>query len=107
MWQAICIASIVISLIRIFPALFNSFEKIKDYPRINTFLDYLICLVTGEMIYNIAFTANSDTNSQSYNLLIITTLVLAAIVMLYTNKLYKSLLFSVSAFILGYYAIGL
>ena len=103
MWQAICVASLVVALIRAFPAFFKGFERIKAYPRFNKVLDYTICLVTGEVIYSIAFKEiPANGNAMGHNLLTITTILLAATIMWYSEKLSKSLLISLSVFILGY-----
>lgn len=104
MWQTITAASIVVALMRTLPAFFsNLVMSIKNSPKISKFLDYTICLVTGEVIYSIAF--NGIPSNEKYHwhyLLTIMTMLLAAILMWHTTKLSKSLLISIISFIIGY-----
>lgn len=102
MWQTILTGSIVIFLIRTLPAVFSGINNLKNYPRLNKFLDYTICLVTGEVIYSLAFSKSDASNLILHNILIITTLLLAASLMWLTGKLSKSLLLSSLFFITGY-----
>lgn len=103
MWQAIFTAGIVVSLVRVAPSLFNIFARIKEYPRLNKLLDYTICLVTGEVIYSIAFKGIQSGDKFLYHHYITAiTIFIAGALMLYTAKLSKSLLLSISFFVVGY-----
>lgn len=108
MWQTIITASLVVSLMRAFPAFFSGIERIKNNPRLSKFLDYTICLVTGEVVYSIAFNGIAPDNKYvTYCSLTVLTLLLAAALMWYTTKLSKSLLMSVGFFVIGYTVINI
>jgi len=102
MWQAICTASVVVFILRALPAFLN-LERLRDYPRLNKFLDYTICLVTGEVIYSIAFkNIPKGENFINHNVITVLALLLAGLIMWYSAKLSKSLILSLSFFIAAY-----
>ncbi len=103
MWQAIFTAGLVVYLVRACPGFFEIFAKIKEYPRLNKFLDYTICLITGEVIYSIAFKGiPTGDNFYAHYYITAITIFLAGTLMLYTAKLSKSLLLSISFFVISY-----
>lgn len=108
MWQAIFTASLMVTLMRIFPAFFSGIERIKNNPRLSKYLDYTICLVTGEVVYAIAFKGMPSDDSRLYSYGLTTlTIVLAATLMWRTAKLSKSLLLSIGFYIIGYNIINI
>jgi branched-subunit amino acid transport protein len=106
MWQAIITASVVVAFVRAFPALFKSLERLKEYPRLNKFLDYTICFLTGEVIYTIAFNDIPSGNTfMPHTMISIATIMLAGTLMWFTANLTRSLLLSLGFFTVSYYAI--
>ncbi len=71
------------------------------------FLDYTICLVTGEIVYSVAFRdlLYKDGNSIAVSLSCIT-LAVAGSIMWKTSSLAKSFIIGVGFFILSYYVYG-
>jgi hypothetical protein len=103
MWQTIFTACLIISLIRGLPAIFANIGNIKNHTKLNKFLDYTICLVTGEVIYSIAFNKIPEGDDfLMHYALTAATILLASVLMWHTGKLSKTLLLSVTFFILGY-----
>ncbi len=103
MWQAIFTAGLIVYLVRACPGFFEVITRIKEYPRLNRLLDYTICLITGEVIYSIAFKGiQIGDKFYIHYYITVSTILLAGILMLYTAKLSKSLLLSVSFFIISY-----
>jgi len=108
MWQTIFTASLMVTLMRVFPAFVYGIERIKNNHRLSKYLDYTICLVTGEVIYSIAYkvTPSDDTLFFYYSLTTLT-IILAASFMWYTQKLSRSLILSIGFFVLGYNIINI
>ena len=104
MWQTIFTASLMVTLMRVFPAFVGGLERIKNNQRLSKYLDYTICLVTGEVVYSIAYkdTTLDDTLFFSYYILTTLTLIFAALLMWRTGKLSRSLILSIGFFIIGY-----
>lgn len=55
MWSIIATAGIVTFLLRATPVFFKRINRLSDYPKVMKFLDYTICLFTGELVYSVAF----------------------------------------------------
>lgn len=103
MWQAIIAASITVFLMRALPAFFTDVKKLNHYPKFIKFLDYTICLVTGEVIYNIAFNDIAKNGNQFAHISItVLALTIASIVMIRTSRLSLSLLSALSVFVISY-----
>ncbi len=104
MWQVITTAASLTFFLRAIPVFFKKINRIYDYPKLNKFLDYTICFITGEIIYSVAF-GEIPTN-QSYTamtLISMATLIVAAVIMWTTSSLSKSFMTATSLFVLGYY----
>ncbi|MFI4984170.1 MAG: AzlD domain-containing protein [Rickettsiales bacterium] len=106
MWQAIIAASLAVFILRVLPAFFPKLKKLNQHPKILKFLDYTICLVTGELIYNIAFgTVEPGDKYISQLVITVIALTLASVVMIRTAKLSLSLLTALGFFIASYLVI--
>ncbi len=103
MWQIITIAGLVTFFLRTAPAFFKSASRLQEYPRITKFLDYTICLISGEVVYNVAFKDIPD-DSHYVTLLCISLVALsvAGVVMWRTASLMKSFATAAMFFIVGY-----
>lgn len=108
MWQTIFTASLMVTLMRTFPAFVSGIERIKNNQRLSKYLDYTICLVTGEVVYSIAYRNIPENNTRHfYYALTSLTILLAATLMWRTSNLSRSLLFSIVFFIIGYNIINI
>lgn len=107
MWQTIIAASLILSLMRVFPAIIGGLDRIKENRKLSRYFDYTICLITGEVVYAIAF--NGIPKDSKYNMhyaLVVVTLGLTSFLMWRTEKLSKSLVISLIFFMIGYYILG-
>ena len=104
MWQTIAIATLVVTLLRVSPAFFKLASRLDNFPRFSRFLDYLICLITGEIIYSVAFSrVNQYSNPMTMIVVTILTIGLTAFTMHKTDKLSRSFITSFAFFILAYF----
>ncbi len=103
MWQIITTAATLTFFMRTVPVFFKTINRIYDYPKLNKFLDYTICFITGEIIYSVAFEEiPRNTSYVSMVFLSIATLVLAGTVMWTTSSLMKSFITAIGLFIFTY-----
>ena len=104
MWKMIATAGLTSFLLRASPAFIKYISKLNDYPKLNKFLDYTICLITGEVIYTVAFREIPKTSSHYVTIfaICVMTLSLAAVIMWNTSSLAKSFVISIGFFILAY-----
>ena len=104
MWKLIATAGLTSFLLRASPAFIKGISALNNYPRLNKFLDYTICLITGEVIYTVAFREIPKSSSHYVAILAICimTLCLAGVVMWRTSSLAKSFAIAVGFFILAY-----
>ncbi len=104
MWQVITTAATLTFFMRTVPVFFKTINRIYDYPKLNKFLDYTICFITGEIIYSVAFEEiPRNTSYLAMVFLSIATLALAGTVMWTTSSLMKSFIAAISVFIFIYY----
>lgn len=104
MWKLIAAAGLTSFALRASPAFVKRISALNNYPRLNKFLDYTICLITGEVIYTVAFREIPKTSSHYTAIVSICalTLGLAGIIMWRTSSLAKSFIISIGFFILLY-----
>ena len=108
MWQTIVTASVMVTLMRTFPAFVAGIERIRSNQKLSKYLDYTICLVTGEVVYSIAYSDKiSDDTLFLYHILTTITILLAACLMWRTQKLSTSFILSLGIFIIGYNIINI
>lgn len=105
MWKLIATAGLTSFILRASPAFIKRIGSLNDYPRLNKFLDYTICLITGEVIYTVAFREIPKASSHYTAIVSICTMTLglAGIIMWRTSSLAKSFMISIGFFILAYY----
>lgn len=104
MWQMITVAGVVTLFLRTAPAFFKNISRVQEHPRVTKFLDYTICLISGEVIYTVAFRdIPKDANFTVMFGLSFVALTIASIVMWWTSSLAKSFVSGVGFFVLGYY----
>lgn len=88
---SLLVSVVVILMTRTLPAYFSSLSNVLNYPRFILFLDYSICLITGEIVY---YTTYHDIalkqNPVPFSVVSGLTLVLAAFTMHKTQNLTKS-----------------
>ena len=104
MWQVITTAATLTFFMRTVPVFLKTINRIYDYPKLNKFLDYTICFITGEIIYSVAF--GEIPHNASYLAMVflsIATLVLAGSVMWITSSLMKSFVAAIGLFMFIYY----
>lgn len=94
LWVIIGLSSLVAGTLRLLPALVNKVNRLHDYPKIIKFLDYSICMITGEIIYVMAF-GDIARDQFFWPILgaMVATLLLGIILMHYTDCLTKSFLY--------------
>lgn len=104
MWKLIATAGLTSFLLRASPAFIKGISALNNYPRLNKFLDYTICLITGEVIYAVAFREIPKSSSHYVAIfaICVMTLCLAGVVMWRTSSLAKSFAIAVGFFILAY-----
>jgi len=104
MWPLILAGCIVTCFIRISPALFSKAQKLNEYTRFIKFLDYSICLITGEVIYSIAFhSIPKDSASLAMIVMSVLTLSIAGFLMWRSGSLAKSYGIAIGFFVAAYY----
>ncbi len=101
MWSIILVASVIAFLIRVSPSLFHNIRKISQMTRVNKFLDYTICMITGEIIYSIAFEEIPSTEYMTMTVSTLTLLV-SSLVMWRTGSLATSFTSGIGFFIMLY-----
>ena len=105
MWKLIATAGAVTVLLRTAPAFFKRVSQLNEYPKLNKFLDYTICLITGEVIYTVAFRDIShDAHYSTMAAICFMTLGIAGVIMWRTSSLAKSFAIAVGFFVLAYWA---
>lgn len=104
MWKIILIAGFTTLALRIAPALMKKLYDPNKHPKLNKFLDYTICMITGEIIYSIAFAESIDNplNSFKFFVLVVTTLSITVIIMLHSANLLKSFFSALLFYIIAY-----
>ena len=104
MWKLIATAGLTSFLLRASPAFIKRVSTLNDYPKLNKFLDYTICLITGEVIYSVAFKEIPASSSHYVAIFSICamTLCLAGAIMWRTSSLAKSFTIAIGFFILAY-----
>lgn len=105
MWKLIATAGLTSFVLRASPAFVKHTNALDKYPKLNKFLDYTICLITGEVIYTVAFREIPKTSSHYVAIfaVCVMTLGLAGVIMWRTSSLAKSFVVSIGFFILAYY----
>lgn len=102
-------ASVIVIGLRIGPIFIKSFSFLKTHPQLVRYLEFMIAMITGEVLYNLAFQDMPHAkvpNGQWLTVLSLTALFVAAWCMVKTKSLTKSFLFSLLFFILtltGFY----
>jgi len=104
MWKMIATAGLTSFLLRASPAFVKRISALNNYPKLNKFLDYTICLITGEVIYTVAFREIPKTSSHYVAIFAICamTLSLAGAIMWRTSSLAKSFTIAIGFFVLAY-----
>ena len=104
MWKMIATAGLTSFVLRASPAFIKRISALNNYPKLNKFLDYNICLITGEVIYTVAFREIPKTSSHYIAIfaICVMTLGLAGAIMWRTSSLAKSFVISIGFFILAY-----
>jgi len=103
MWQMIATAGLVTFFVRTAPAFFKRVNTLGDYPKLNRFLDYTICLITGEVIWTVAFKEiPAGEHARLLFLICALTLGIAGVIMWRTSSLAKSFMFAICFYILAY-----
>ena len=97
-------ATILLSFLKISPAFFKIFNRLDKHPKFKSFLDYFICLVTGEVIYSVAFGhLEKQVSKNTCFILILVTLVIGVYIMHKTEKISLSLIIALTFAILSYF----
>lgn len=104
MWKMIATAGLTSFLLRASPAFVKRISALNNYPKLNKFLDYTICLITGEVIYTVAFREIPQSSPHSLHIFAISamTLALAGAIMWRTSSLAKSFTIAIGFFVLAY-----
>ena len=101
----IATAGLVTFFLRTAPAFFKRVNTLSDYPKLNKFLDYTICLITGDVIYTVAFRdIPHDAHFITMTSICFLTLSIAGVIMWRTSSLAKSFAIATGFFVLAYWA---
>lgn len=109
MWQAIIIVAITTYLLRLSPIFYPPLRQLKKESRVYKFFDYSICLITGELIYSIAFESQaiSLTLTNYISIITLVSILVAGILTAITKSTIKSFIISLITFISLLFALNL